>query len=264
MSLTNYHSHTTRCLHASGTEEEYILEALRIGYDVLGFADHSPWPYKSDFVATMRMRYDELDDYLQTLRMLREKYRSRIELRIGLECEAFPEFYPWMRNLKKNGAVEYFILGNHYDTTDENNSGFYFGRCSEPRHLYRYMETTIAGMDSDLFVYLAHPDLFLHRYRRFDAAAREVSLTLAKEAKRLDLPLEYNLLGLLRHKIDCGDGYVGYTSDAFWETAAEIGGRAIIGVDAHSAAQLDCLDLYAQTREKLTKLGFEIVDRLNL
>ena len=41
--LTNYHTHTTRCGHAEGTEEEYILTALRCGFKVLGFSDHAPW-----------------------------------------------------------------------------------------------------------------------------------------------------------------------------------------------------------------------------
>ena len=41
--LTNYHTHTTRCGHAEGTEEEYILTALRCGFKVLGFSDHTPW-----------------------------------------------------------------------------------------------------------------------------------------------------------------------------------------------------------------------------
>lgn len=40
--LTNYHTHTTRCGHAEGTEEEYILTALRCGFKVLGFSDHAP------------------------------------------------------------------------------------------------------------------------------------------------------------------------------------------------------------------------------
>ena len=42
--LTNYHTHTTRCGHAEGTEEEYILTALRCGYKVLGFSDHTIQP----------------------------------------------------------------------------------------------------------------------------------------------------------------------------------------------------------------------------
>ena len=42
--LTNYHTHTARCGHAEGTEEEYILTALRCGFKVLGFSDHTPGP----------------------------------------------------------------------------------------------------------------------------------------------------------------------------------------------------------------------------
>ena len=85
MHLTNYHSHTCRCQHAFDTEEDYVLQAIRTGFELLGFADHTPWPYKSDFVASMRMRIDQFADYIETLRTLREKYRDQIDLRIGLE-----------------------------------------------------------------------------------------------------------------------------------------------------------------------------------
>ena len=47
--LTNYHTHTTRCGHAEGTEEEYILTALRCGFKVLGFSDHTPWAYATQY-----------------------------------------------------------------------------------------------------------------------------------------------------------------------------------------------------------------------
>ena len=39
--LANYHTHTTRCQHARGTEEEYVLQAIDTGFEILGFADHS-------------------------------------------------------------------------------------------------------------------------------------------------------------------------------------------------------------------------------
>ena len=39
----NYHTHTTRCKHANGTEREYIEKAIEAGYQVLGFSDHSPY-----------------------------------------------------------------------------------------------------------------------------------------------------------------------------------------------------------------------------
>ena len=38
---TNFHTHTTRCLHASGSDEEYVLKAIELGYKTLGFSDHA-------------------------------------------------------------------------------------------------------------------------------------------------------------------------------------------------------------------------------
>ena len=260
--LANYHSHTPRCMHASGTEEEYVLQALRSGYEILGFADHTPWPYKSDFVAGMRMRLSELDGYVRAVRALHDKYADRIRIRLGLECEAFPEFYPWLREIREEKGIEYFILGNHYDTNDEHH-GAYFGRCATARQAFRYAETTIAGMESGLFAYLAHPDLFLESYPRFDGDAKRVCRELCEAAKRLDMPLEYNILGFLRAGRDRARGGFGYTTREFWEIAAETGNQAIIGVDAHAPEQLDCIGCYREARAMLQGMGIEIMETLD-
>ena len=37
--IANYHSHTTRCNHAKGTEEEFIRCAMDRGLKVFGFSD---------------------------------------------------------------------------------------------------------------------------------------------------------------------------------------------------------------------------------
>lgn len=259
--LINYHSHTTRCMHARGTEEEYVLQAIETGFDVLGFADHSCWPYKSDFVADMRMHISELDDYIGAVRGLQEKYAGKIRIRCGLECEAFPEFYPWLRQVKEEKGLDYFILGNHYDTNDEFR-GPYFGKCETPERVLRYKETTVSGIETGLFLYLAHPDLFLHRYPVFDAACEETSRAVCAAAKAQGMPLEYNLLGMKRNPDSRRRGYIGYTSDEFWRIAAETGNRAIIGVDAHSPQDLDCAALFEEARRKLDGMGIEVIDSL--
>lgn len=41
----NFHTHTSRCQHAVGTDEAYVEAALDAGFDVLGFADHAPFPF---------------------------------------------------------------------------------------------------------------------------------------------------------------------------------------------------------------------------
>ena len=64
----NLHAHTVRCGHATGTEREYIEEALRIGMTDFGFSDHTPMPFPDDYESTgMRMRMDEMDDYADTI-----------------------------------------------------------------------------------------------------------------------------------------------------------------------------------------------------
>ena len=47
--LANFHTHTYRCHHASGTDREYVESAIRAGVKVLGFADHSPYWFPGDY-----------------------------------------------------------------------------------------------------------------------------------------------------------------------------------------------------------------------
>ena len=70
---TNYHTHTTRCMHATGDDEDYVLSAIKGGYRILGFSDHTPWKYRTDYVADMRMLPEELPGYVESLKTLREK-----------------------------------------------------------------------------------------------------------------------------------------------------------------------------------------------
>ena len=82
--MKNFHTHTSRCMHANGKDEEYVLAAIEAGYEVLGFSDHTPWKYDSDFVANMRMPLSQFDDYYQSISSLKEKYKDKIEIKIGL------------------------------------------------------------------------------------------------------------------------------------------------------------------------------------
>ena len=83
----NYHSHTTRCHHAVGTEREYVEAAIESGLEVLGFSDHTPYPFKDGYVSRIRMGMDELEEYVNTILALRDEYRNDIEIHLGLEVE---------------------------------------------------------------------------------------------------------------------------------------------------------------------------------
>ena len=47
-------------MHATGDDEDYVLSAIKGGYRILGFSDHTPWKYRTDYVADMRLRPAEL------------------------------------------------------------------------------------------------------------------------------------------------------------------------------------------------------------
>ena len=125
MRKTNYHMHTKRCMHASGSDEEYVLAAIEGGYEEIGFSDHCPWKYDSDFVAHMRMPLSQFDDYYQSIAALRDKYKDQISIKIGLECEYFPKYMKWLEEFKEAKGLDYIIFGNHYIRHDEKR--IYFG-----------------------------------------------------------------------------------------------------------------------------------------
>ena len=80
--------------------------------------------------------------------------------------------------------------------------------------------------------------------------------TLCREAKSCGVPLEYNLLGLNtgRH----------YPQRAFWEEAAVVGNKVILGWDAHQSYGLTIPDTEARADATLRELGLTRIDTLTL
>lgn len=256
--MKNFHTHTYRCLHAGGTDEDYVLHAIQGGYQVLGFSDHSPWKYESDFVANMRMSFSQFDDYYKSISGLKEKYKDQIDIKIGLECEYFPQYIEWLKKLRDDYRLDYLIFGNHYYHTDEIYP--YFGHSADDDEMLdKYVESTIEGLDTGLFCYLAHPDLFM-RAREWDAKCAEASHKICSYCKCHDILIEYNLAGLRNSLIK---GVMEYPHDEFWKIAAEYGNRVVIGVDAHSPKHLSDTSLYDLAYEKLTDWGLEIVEDID-
>ena len=98
--IANYHTHTWRCNHASGTERQYVDNALKAGLRILGFADHAPYIFPNGYYSHFRMKLSQLQDYGDTVLKLREDYAGQIQIPLGLEIEyypghAAPERQPW-------------------------------------------------------------------------------------------------------------------------------------------------------------------------
>ena len=253
---TNFHSHTTRCQHATGADEDYVLAAIAAGYSHLGFSDHSPFPYEDGFVSGMRMRIDQYQDYLGSVRELRERYQDQIRIHLGVEAEYYERYQGWLAGQLSSGTLEYLILGSHYDLPEES---FYFGEANTPALLRRYAEHTIRGMESGLYRCLAHPELFMISMERFDENCAAASRDICRAAKEQGVLLEYNLSGLYYQSWRTG---AGYPTPGFWQIAAREGASAIIGLDAHNPARYADTRVYDQARKDLAALGIRVADSL--
>lgn len=251
MRIGNYHTHTMRCGHATGKDEEYVLAAIEAGWKVLGFTDHAPWPYESGFTSpNVRMTTDMLEEYCASIRALQEKYKDKIRIYLGLECEYFPAYMDWLRAQKEK--LDFLIFGNHFEESDEN--GIYYGAAPLKEHALSYCKNALLGMETGLFSCLAHPDLFLMNYPAFDETAEEVSKTICRRALELNIPLEYNLQGQRLAERGKAKG-VAYPARRFWEIARDMGNEVMIGMDAHSPAALIDKDRYDRAMEELRELG---------
>ncbi len=255
---TNYHTHTTRCQHATGSDEDFIVSALKGGYQELGFSDHTPWKYRTDYVSDIRMTPDELPGYVESLRSLREKYKDRISIKIGLECEYFPDYIHWLKGIIKEYELDYVIFGNHHFHSDEKFP--YFGRHTDTVDMLElYEESAIEGMESGMFAYMAHPDLFMRSYPQFDRHCKLISRHICRTAARLGLPLEYNIAYEAEHQTS-EEMHIPHPE--FWKIAANEGCTAIIGLDAHDNHALETPVYYDRAIQNLKSLGIKTVDTI--
>ena len=239
-------------MHARDREEDYVQSAIKAGYKVLGFSDHTPWHYDTSFVSKMRMREEQLENYCETVLSLKEKYKDQITIKLGLECECFPKYMDWLSGTIKKYKLDYIILGNHYEDTDE--TGVYFGRqnMSEEK-LTKYVTNCLTGIKSGIYSYVAHPDLI--NTDTSTALYREQMTKLCEASLEADLPLEFNLLGLASGR--------NYPNRIFWEIARDVGNTAILGVDAHdSNFLLESASLYKIYHKKLTDWGFKVTEKI--
>lgn len=258
--LANYHTHTPRCHHATGNEEEYIATALRSGYQILGFSDHAPWPYGGGFVSNCRMLPAQLEGYVSTVRALAQRYAGQLRILCGLEAEYIPAHMDWLREQIACYSLDYVILGNHFDRSEV--TGLYFGACTKPEDLEAYADTAIEAMSTGIYCCLAHPDLCFSRYPQFDAAAEKSMRRVCAAAARLNIPLEYNLLGETRRLTEDHTQDLGYTTPQFWRIAAEYPVRAIIGCDAHTPAGLGHAAHIREVAAQLRGMGITVLDTL--
>ena len=251
--IANYHTHTPRCTHAVGSEEEYVIAGIEAGLKILGFADHAPYPFAGGFFSHIRMRPDEFGEYVENVLAMRRKYGDQIQIPLGVEIEYFPGFWNEQLSMLRDGGVEYLLLGQHWADFEE--GGHYSGRPTDREDLLAaYCRSVRQAMQTGVITYIAHPDLF--HFKGDEEVYRQHMQALCRDAKSCGIPLEINLLGIRsgRH----------YPAMRFWEIAAEEGCKVILGCDAHDPAALQDTAPEVTALELVRDLGLELLERVPL
>lgn len=251
--IANYHTHTYRCGHAFGEDEAYVQNALEAGIEILGFSDHTPYFFPGDHYSRFRMRPELFPGYCQSVEELKDAYKGKVQIHLGVEAEYYPALFPKLLPFLQEYGVEYLLLGQHYIKNETD--GVYSGHATADLDVLKtYCHQAMDAMNTDLFTYFAHPDLL--RYEGEKEQYQTYMRQLVREAKSCNVPLEMNLLGVRegRH----------YPNPDFWELVAEENAPVIIGADAHSPEVFQSTLAEERALGWLKELGLQPLQTLSL
>ena len=232
----NYHTHHELCRHAKGTAEDYVKKAIDANLSVLGFSDHAP---SAVITHDDRMRFEELETYLEDVETMKRRYEDKIKIHTGLEIEYLDTNHEYYRDLSRK--VEYFILGQHYIRPEDDKSSLRGTvGLKKGEDIINYAKSVESAIKTGMFSLIAHPDIYLASYPRFDTFAEEAAHIIIDAAIRYDVPLEFNANGVRRGvKISEAGTHYRYPRKEFWDIAVKKGAVAVLSADAHHPEQLD-------------------------
>jgi histidinol-phosphatase (PHP family) len=221
--------HTPLCHHAVGEPTEYAARALMSGLSEIGFTDHSPM--RRDDFDDWRMRFDDLDEYVQKVRQAQREH-PQLTIRLGLEVDFIPGHEDWIRELAAKHPWDYFIGSVHYvsDSWDlDNPKKLSNWKTRDPYEVWSvYFERLTMAAESKLFQIIGHADLpkkFCFYPQRDCAPLFERFLDAAKKA---DVAVELNTAGWRK---ECKEIY---PSPAIVRLAHSKGVPITFGSDAHA------------------------------
>jgi histidinol-phosphatase (PHP family) len=260
----NYHTHTHHC-DGRGEAREFAESALAKGMPRLGFSGHNVLPFKTDWT----MPQDRLSSYLRDVRDVRERYRGRLEVFLGMEIDFIPGLTSPVHESLRELGLDYVLGsvhfvgpadGDHEWTVDgpreELDAAVRDGFGGDPRRLVERYYELLSRMART-----AAPDIFAHfdivKKNNRDGslfgedepwyrAAVRGALEAVRSSGRV---LEINTGGVTRNT---SGAY--YPSPWILEQAWAMDIPVMINADAHDPAHVD--GMFAEAAEILRDAGY--------
>lgn len=238
--LYNFHTHTTYC-DGKSTAEEMVQKAIELGLSKLGFSGHS----YTEFDLEPCMTLDGTEDYKKEIASLKEKYKDKIEILLGIE-------YDYHSNCSLDGydyvlgSVHYILKNGEYlcidysrekqiEAVDKYYSGDFYSYIEDyyktVAQLYNKTKCDIIGHFDLIVKYNGDGSLFDVKHPRYIAAWRAAADAIIQTPA----VVEINTGGIAR-----GHVKEAYPSNEIIDYFKQKGKRLIFSSDCHNKNYLLC------------------------
>ncbi len=247
--LFESHSHTPLCNHAEGDPTEYAAVALDRGLRGLIVTCHNPMP--NGFSRNVRMREDQLSEYVDLVARTREQWQGRVDVRLGLEADYFEGYEAYLEK-QLSSAEFHFVLGSVHPQIAEFRVKYW--QADEVEVQRTYFRLLAKSAETGLFDSLAHPDLIKNHTSKVwqsDAIMDDIRRALDRIAAT-GVAMELNTSGVNKTIAEM---------NPFPAMLREMSLRRIpvtLGSDAHQPERV--ADGYEFALELLSACGFETVN----
>ncbi|WP_445491828.1 histidinol-phosphatase [Niallia sp. 03133] len=252
--LFDLHTHHDRCGHAVGKLEEYILSAIGKGLHYIGVSDHSPHFYSDiDHLRPIyAMANSEFDHYIKEVLQLKEAYKSKIHVLLGMESDYFPKHIEIYRKKYQKYPFDYligsvhFVYGvNIFETSQ------WEGLDSEQRVKRKeaYYHLIQQSAKSGIFQVIGHMDAMKGNFPAFSNIETPIIDETLKVIAEEGISIEINTSSTMK---GCGDWY---PSQEILERASYFEVDVTYGSDAHHPDRVG--DSYLYVQKKLKEIGFK-------
>ena len=265
MQKFNYHTHTIRCGHADNnmTDEDFVKLFIQKGVTRIAFTDHCPEKEEIDKRPKIRMKYSEKEDYINSIKSLKQKYKDIIEIETGFEVEYLPGQEENLLELKNE--TDKIIIGQHFIYNDDKSKLLVFREKNEynfsDEEILRYAEYIAIAIENNIPNIIAHPDLYMLVRENFGEVEEKVARLICNQAEKHGVAIEINLSQPNAYLIGEKEK-ITYPCKEFWKIASEYKNlKVLYGIDAHFEHQIMHYEKAVKVANK--HIGQDVIDKLH-
>lgn len=258
MCISDYHIHSSFSADSKEKLEDVIERAIELGLQEIAITDHydldSPQE-KDGFIL-------DILDYFQKLQEAKEKYRDKIDIKIGIEIGSQPQIYDKLNKLVESYEWDFVLSSLHtVEGFDLVESEFFKGKSREEAHR-RYFQAVLDSVKNfKNYSVMSHLD-FITRYG-------------GKDYRKLDIEKHWGIIDeILKTIIEDNRGIEintsgfrygeerTYPSTEILKRYFELGGKIVtIGSDAHKKEDI-CKD-FEKVYDFLESIGVNHISSFN-